>query len=90
MVAGCLGVGELGVGRLDVGGLDVGRLGAGELGMGVEWANCRYHGLSHAMALLVARSVERSLRFSAFLGVRPKSSSGHPIGRDCTTQPTCG
>jgi hypothetical protein len=35
-------------------------------------------------------SVGRSLRFSAFLSVRPKFISGHPIGRGCATQPTTG
>jgi hypothetical protein len=39
------------------------------------------------MALHVAKSVERSLRFSAFLSVRPKFISWHPIGCGCATQP---
>jgi hypothetical protein len=55
--------------------------------VGVEWASCRNRGMSRAKALQVAKSVRRSLRFSAFLGVRPKFIFGHLIGRVCTTQP---
>ena len=77
----------MGVGELGVGGLGVGGLGVGGLGMGVEWVSSRNRGLSRAMALHVAKSVGRPLRFSAFLSGRPKFISGNPIGRGCATQP---
>jgi hypothetical protein len=82
LAEGWLGVEGLGVGRLGVGGL-----GVGGLGVGVGWVSSRHRGLSRALALHFAKSVGRSLRFSAFLSVRPKYISGHPIGRGCATQP---
>jgi hypothetical protein len=54
--------------------------------VGVEWVSSRHRGQSRTMALHVAKSMGRSFRFSAFLGVRPKFISGHPIGRECATQ----
>ena len=50
--------------------------------MDVECASYRHRGLLH-----VTKSVGRSLRFSAFLSVRPKSIYWHPICRGCATQP---
>ena len=73
--------GWLGVGGFEVGGLGIGGFGAGALGVGAEWANSRHCGLSRAMALHVEKSVEKPLRFSAFLSVRPKFVSGHPTGK---------
>jgi hypothetical protein len=72
---------------LGVGALGIVGLGIGGLGVGVEWASSRHRGLSRTMALQVAKSVGRSVRSSAFLGVRPNFISGQPIGRGCTTQP---
>ena len=69
----------MGVGGLGVGGLGVGGLGVGGLGVGVEWVSRRHRGLSRAMALHVTKSVGRSLRFSAFLSMRPKFVSGSPL-----------
>jgi hypothetical protein len=77
-VAG-LGVRGLGVGGLGVGGLDVRGLGVGGLDVGVERVSSRHRGLLRAMVLHVAKSVGRSLRFSAFLSVLPKFLSGHRI-----------
>jgi hypothetical protein len=84
---GLVGRRGLGVERLGVRGLGVGGLGVGGLGVCVEWVSSRHRGLSRAMALHVAKSLGRSVRFSAFLSVRPKFISGHPIGRGCATQP---
>jgi hypothetical protein len=72
-------------GGLGVGGLGVGELGVGGLGVGVKRISSRHRGPSLAMALHVTKSVGRSLRFSAFLSVRPKFFSGNPIGRSVTT-----
>jgi hypothetical protein len=82
-----MGVGGPGVGGLDVGGLGVDVLGVEELGVGVgvQLTSSRHRGLSRAMALRVAKLVGRSLRFCAFLCVRLKLMSGHPIGRGCVT-----
>jgi hypothetical protein len=77
----------LGVGRLGIGELGVEGLGVGGPGAGVEWISRRHRGPSRAMALHVAKSVGRSLRFRAFLSARPKYISGHPIGRKCATKP---
>ena len=77
----------MGAGGLGAGGLGVGGLGVGGLGGGVEWVSSRHRGLSRARALHAAKSVGRWLRFRAFLSVRPKFISGHPIGRGCATQP---
>ena len=74
------GVGGLGVGELGVGGLGVGGLVVGE-----AWVNDRHRGLSFAMVLHALNSVERPLRRSAFLSVRPQVICGHPNGRGCTT-----
>jgi hypothetical protein len=73
---------------LGVGGLSEGLASVGWPSEGfVEWVSSRHLGLSRAMALHVTKSVGRSLRFSAFLGVRPKFISGHPVGRGCAIQP---
>ena len=83
----------MGVGGLGVGGLGVGVLSAGGLGVSVEWISSRHRGLWRAMVLHVAKSVGRSLHFSAFLSARPKFISGNPIGCGCATQPVsscCG
>jgi hypothetical protein len=74
-------------GLFSVGGLGVGGLGVRRLGVGVEWVNSRRRGLSRAMALYVAKTVGRLVRFNTFLSVRPKFISGNPIGRGCATQP---
>jgi hypothetical protein len=67
-----LGVGGLSVGGLGFRGLgvcdSVGGLGIGGLGVGVERVSSRHRGLSRAMALHVAKSVRRPLRFSALRG----------------------
>jgi hypothetical protein len=85
LAGGWLGVEGLGVEGPGVGGLGIGGLGVGWLGVGVEWVRSRHLGLSRAMALHIAKSVGRSLHFSAFLSLRAKFVSGHPIGRGCAT-----
>jgi hypothetical protein len=77
-----VGVGKRLVGRRRAGRRRAGRRGAGRrrLGVGVEWTRSHHRGLSRAMALQVTKSVGRLLCFSAFLSVRPKLISGHPIG----------
>jgi hypothetical protein len=55
--------------------------------VGVEWASSHHRGLSRAMALHVAKSVGKPLRFRTFLGVRPKFIFGDPIDFGCATQP---
>jgi hypothetical protein len=84
LAKGWLGVGGLGVGRLNIVGLGVGGFGAGGLGVDMKWYSSRHRFLLRAMALHVARTMGRSLRFSAFLSVRPKIISEHPNGRGCT------
>jgi hypothetical protein len=74
-------------GWLGVGGLRVGGFGAGKLSVGAVWASSHHRNLSRAMALHVAKSTGRSLRFRAFFSVRPKFISGNPIGRGCATKP---
>jgi hypothetical protein len=73
--------------RQGVGSLGFRQSGVGGLCVGIKWASSRHRGLSRAMVLDVTKSVGRSLRFSAFLGVRLKFFSGHLIGRGCATQP---
>jgi hypothetical protein len=70
----------LGVGGLGVRGLGVEGLGVGGLDVGVERVSSRHRGLSRAIALHVAKSVGRPLRYSAILSVRPKLIPGRPIG----------
>ena len=65
---------------MGVRGLGVEGLGVGGLDEGVERVSSRNRGLSRAIALHVAKSVRRSLRYCAILSVRPKSISGRPIG----------
>jgi hypothetical protein len=67
--------------------LGVGGLGVGGLGVGVELVSSRHRGLSRAMALQVTKSAGKSLLISAYLSVRLKFISGHPIGHGCATQP---
>ena len=62
----------MGIGGLGVRGLGVRGLGVGGMSVGGGWISSRHRGLSRAMALYVAKSVGRSLRFSPFLSVRPK------------------
>jgi len=63
-------------GWLGVGGLGVGWLGVGGLGVSVKKVCSCNLDLSQAMAVHVAKSVGRSMRFSAFLSVRPNLSLG--------------
>jgi hypothetical protein len=76
-------VGGLGVGGLDLKGLGVGGLDLGGLGVGMGLVNSSQRGMLRAMALHVKKSVGRSLRFNAFLSLRPNFISGYPIDRVC-------
>jgi hypothetical protein len=71
---------------LGVGGLGVVALGVEGLGVLVEGANSHHLDLSRAMAFHVAKSVGRSLRFSAFLSLQPEFISRYQVGRECATQ----
>ena len=69
---------------MGVGGLGVG--GLGDRGLGVEWVSSRHRGLSRAMALHVAKSVGRSLRFSAFLSVKRRKNKKQGMQRPSTNK----
>jgi hypothetical protein len=89
----CIGVGRrlverrrLGIRGLGISGLGVRKLGVEGLGVGglrvnVESVSSRHRGSPRAIALHVAKSVKKLLRFSTFLSMRPKFISGNLIGR---------